>query len=400
MIKDLTELRTYAVRHILRRAKADYLLRHSLCKPWIASTQEDDMAWTDYKSLFFNFPRIRAQLDGAAVQGIANRKPLQPGDYTTAFLAAACHEILHVLWLHNIRSKDKHQAVWRDACEYAINYELASLFGRDWIDHLNVMYPDSLILNALTVQKLAPTTDNFYDLMLKRPDLRPKLPITTGVFPCKFCERAERADPDDLPTTSDAVRVLNHLPYNHNEREGIIKFLVAEQEAPRKIPWEMLLLGGIEDAVTQEQSWALPSRRNDLLPGWRHEKLLTFVWILDVSPSIDETMKKSFMNTVQAGINLYHDAQHRIIFFAEDVVADIMVSSGTDLSRMEIPCGSGTDLRDVWDLLDRDSPEYALVLTDLELSPVPKPRFTKIIWGIVGNQRIFDPDYGVKIALK
>ncbi len=400
MIKDLAELRTYAVRHILRRVKADYLLRHSLCKPWVASTSEDDMAWTDYKSLFFNFPRIRAQLDGATAQGIANNKPLEPGDYTTAFLAAACHEILHVLWLHNIRAKGKFEEIWRDACEYAINYELVELFGPEWIGHLNVMYPDKNILTALALQQLTPTTDNIYELLLKRADLRPRPTISTGVMPCKFCERAAKADPDDLPTTTEAARILNQLPYGHGEREDIIKFLVAEQVAPRKIPWEMLLLGGIEDAVTQEQSWSLPSRRNDLLPGYRHEKLLTFVWILDVSPSIDDTMKQSFMNTVQAGINLYHDAQHRIIFFAEGVVADIMVSSGADLSRMEIPCGSGTDLEEVWALLDRDNPEYALVLTDLQLNPVPKPRFTKIIWGVVGNHMFFDPDYGVKIFLK
>lgn len=159
-------------------------------------------------------------------------------------------------------------------------------------------------------------------------------------------------------------------------------------------------MGGIEDAITQEQSWSLPSRRNELMPGWRHEKLLSFVWILDVSPSIDDEMKQSFMNTLQAGINLYHDAQHRVIFFADGIEEDILVTSGTNLSRMEIPSGCGTCLNEVWEVLERDLPEYALVLTDLELAEVPKPSFTKVVWGIVGNYRSFDPNYGVKIELK
>ena len=357
------------------------------------------MAWTDYKSLFFNFPRIQAQLDGATVQGIANNDPLDPGDYTTAFLAAACHEILHVLWLHNFRSEGKLANAWSAACEYAINFELALYFGKDWIEHLNVMYPDTNLLTALSAAKLPPTTDGFYEILSTHQTLMPK--PGSGKMECKFCARAEEAKgKEEFPDASEAMRVLHQLPTDSKERDGILRFLTAQQEQARKVPWEMLLLGGIEDAVSQEQTWALPSRRNDLLPGWRHEKMLSFVWILDVSPSIDDKMKQSFMNTVQAGINLYHDAQHRIIFFAETVKADITVSSGTDLSRMEIPCGSGTDLTDVWALLDRDVPEYALVLTDLELYEVPKPRYTKIIWGIVGNNRYFDPDYGVKIVLK
>lgn len=399
MIKDLAELRTYTVRHILRRAKADYLLRHSLCKPWVASTSEDEMAWTDYKSLFFNFPRIRAQLDGATAQGLALGKPLDPGDYTTAFLAAACHEILHNLWLHHHRSKGKSPSIWRDACEYAINFELGTLFGKAWVSHLNVMYPSNQMLTALAAKDLPPTTDGFYELLMANPNLGPS---NSGVLMnCKFCERAAEQDKDGASfEPTEIMRVLNHLPHDCSEREGILRFLTAQQEQSQKVPWEMLLLGGIEDAMTQEQTWALPSRRNDLLPGWRHEKLLSFVWILDVSPSIDDKMKQSFMNTVQAGINLYHDAQHRIIFFAGTVEADIVIGSGTDLSRMEIPCGNDTDLTDVWALLERDMPEYALVLTDLQLGKVPKPSVTKVIWGIVGNYRYFNPDYGVKIVLK
>ena len=194
--------------------------------------------------------------------------------------------------------------------------------------------------------------------------------------------------------------MLCQLPPGAAERNDIIKFLVAHRTAPQKVPWEMLLLGGIEDAMSQEQSWAKPSRRDEELPTWQNEKLLSFVWILDVSPSIDDEMKKSFMNTLQAGINLYNDAQHRVIFFGDGIVADITVSSGTNLSRMEIPTSMGTDLTEVWQVLDQDLPEYALVLTDLELYEVPKPQYTKVIWGIVGNRRLFDPDYGVKIILK
>lgn len=397
MIHSIDELRRLAVKHILRQGPADYLLKQALCKPWYASEHLNEMAWTDFKRLFFNFPKLRAQLDAWGLH--PGNAPLDPGDHSIAFLAAASHEILHVLWLHKYRQKDKKIVEWKAACEYAINYELQKIFGMAWIEHLCVMYPPPGILQYLTDNDLQPTTDGFYEALCAQPEFM--LNVPKGIV-CQFCERASAPseDEEEHDDPLNRVRVLNQLPIDAKEREDLLKFLIAEQAPPQKIPWEMLLMGGIEDAVSKEQSWMRPCRRDEMLPSWRHEKLLTFVWVLDVSPSIDDDMKRSFMNTLQAGINLYHDAQHRVIFFADSIEADITVGSGTNLSRMEIPEGSGTDLTDVWKILEEDRPDYALVLTDLELSEVPKPSHTQIIWGIVGNYRYFDPDYGVKIELK
>ena len=390
----LDQLRKIAVKHILRRGPADYLLRQSLGKPWVMSTHHDEMAWTDFRTLFFNMPKLNAQLDS---WGAASGTPLDPGNRTDALLAAACHEILHNLWLHKYRGKGKEHQIWSAACEYAINHQLGTIFGLNWIDHLNVMYPSAALLEQLREDGLEPTTDGFYEILFKHAEFVPAV----GSIKCGFCDRQHLPDDEEDKSDLDVmVGVLNHLPPDAAERDDIIRFLVANQTAPQKVPWEMLLLGGIEDAMSQEQSWAKPSRRNEELPTWQNEKLLSFVWILDVSPSIDDEMKRSFMNTLQAGINLYNDAQHRVIFFGDGIVADITVSSGTNLSRMEIPTSMGTDLNEVWQVLDRDLPEYALVLTDLELYEVPKPQYTKVVWGIVGNRRLFDPDYGVKVILK
>jgi len=394
MINSLDELRKIAVKHILRRGPADYLLRHSLCKPWIASEHLNEMAWTDFRSLFFNFPKLRASLDKFTAGGL----PLNPGDHVTAFLAAACHELLHVLWLHRHRSKGKEQAQWKSACEYAINFELVKVFDPSWIMHLGVMYPAQNLCLELERRNWLPTTDNFYELLCENPVFMNQIP---DIIDCQFCERAAEKDKEEgEPDPTEAIRVLHGLPHDAAEREDILKYLDSNKVPAQKVPWEMLLLGGIEDAMTQEQSWTTPSRRNDLLPGWRHEKLLSFLWVLDVSPSIDDDMKRSFMATLQAGINLYHDAQHRVIFFADSIELDITISSGTNVGRIEVPEGNGTNLTDVWEVLERDLPEYALVLTDLELGEVPKPSYTKIVWGIVGDYRCFDPDYGIKIVLK
>lgn len=393
MIRSLDDLRKMAVKHILRKGPADSLLRHSLCKRWVQSEHLDELAWTDYKSLFFNFPKIRAQLDAWKN---TDGSMLDPGDITTAFLAATCHEILHNLFLHRYRGRGKKFQEWSAACEYAINHDLTRVFGDDWIKHLDVMQPTQNMLRWLENHDLEPTTDGFYKMLCDQEN-----GYSIPAFTCKFCERAAEKDKEDPETTPPTLlQVLLQLDEEAPERKEVMEYLTVGEAQPQKLSWEMLLMGGIEDAVNQEQSWTTPSRRNDLQPGWRREKLLSFVWVLDVSPSIDADMKRSFMATLQAGINLYQDAQHRVIFFAQGIEEDILISSGTDLSNMEVPSGSGTCLNEVWAVLERDMPEYALVLTDLELYAVPKPSYTQIIWGVVGDCRAFNPDYGTEIILK
>lgn len=390
-MNSIEQLRKNAVKHILRQGPADFLLRQALCKPWISSTHENEMAWTDHKKLFFNFPKLNAALDQYT---ITTKNIIDPGGVTNSFLAALCHEIMHVLLLHKYRAVDKKQHLWSMACEYAINYQLCTVFSKDWIAYLGVMYPPDDILSEMYGRKLPFTTDGFYELFMSDAQYSDQLPD----IPCKFCERnsevAKHIDSKEL------MRVLNHLPGEFIERDEVVKFISSNLNQPQKVPWEMLLLGGLEDAVNQEQTWMRPSRKNDLLPGWRQEKLLNFVWILDVSPSIEQHMKESFMKTLQAGINLYHDSQHRVIFFGSGIIEDIMISSGTDLSQMEIPQSSGTCLEEVWEVLERDLPEFALVLSDLEVDAVPKPSFTKVVWGIVGHYQHFFPDYGQSIKLK
>lgn len=402
----LPDLRKIAVKHILQKRNHEYLLRQALCKPWEASTALDEMAWTDFKKLYFNFPKLEAALNeyerlcspGIVPQASPTGVLLDPGDRTMAYIGALCHEILHVLWMHQLRGKDRDSAhAWKIACEYSINYYLANLLGKDWITHLQVMYPDDNVLNTLSLMNLPPTTDGFYRLLTEGPG-NASVTIALGKpCVCTFCDRPP--EDDELRLPPDAMKILLQLPETEEKTE-ILGFIANIVTPAQQLPWEMLLMGGLEDAVSMEQSWSVPSRRNEMLPGWRHEKLLSFVWILDVSPSINDDMKSSFMNTVQAGILLYHDAQHRIIFFGDGIVGDITVSSGTDLSQIEIPWSNGTCLQEVWEVLEQDLPEYALVLTDLELSPVPKPSFTKIVWGVVGDRRHFHPDYGTIIDLK
>lgn len=387
MIDNIAELRKAALRSIFLSAPYDYLMRHALGMSWEASTDLPNMAWTDFKKIYINFPAFKTK-----TQEISS--VIDPGDLTEYLFYIISHEILHNLWMHGIRSKGRNQDLWRVACEWAINYELSRMpNGLNWVRNLGLMYPSSIAVKEAGDC----TTEGFYDHLLHNQINDDFLKHAS----CP-CDHLHLHPPDaEEVSAEDQLSNVARLP-NGPEKADIISYLrnKSRQEA-RKIPWEMLLLGGLEDAVSQEQTWMRPSRRNELLPGWQHEKLLSFVWVLDVSPSISDEMKQSFVNTLQAGINLYHDAQHRVIFFAERVLSDTVIASGTDLAQMEIPTGYGTCLEGTWKVLDQDAPDYVLVLSDMELDEVPKPKHTEVVWGIIPGNESWQwiPEYGTKVML-
>ena len=360
------------------------ILLKALSMPWKLSDKYDYLAWTDFKSIFINDGKLMPMLEG--IENLRKQVLIQ---------CLIMHEVLHNQWLHDIRGKDKqNQGAWTKACEYAINLYIAAEIGdKDykWVKELGGIYPDKELFEYMRQNAIPATTEGFYKALTETAHQD-----KSGGCKCPFhLHVGGERDPDPAHLLQTILTAQDD-----EETEDIRQFLLDRTAAPeQKVPWDQVLLGGIENAVNLERSFSRPSRRNSELPGRQHEKLLSFVWILDVSPSIDDEMKNSFMATLQAGINKYHDASHRVIFFADSVEQDITISAGTDVSSIEVPSGNGTCLIDVWEILEKDHPEYALVLTDLELSEVPKPSRTHVVWGVVGDYACWEPDYGTIINL-
>lgn len=350
------------------------LLLKSLSMPWVISEQLDEYAWTDFKTLFFN----RTKLDS---------KLVTPVDRDEGYIGAICHELLHNLYRHKTRAEGKNQHHWMVACEWSINHFLSGYVSPRWATTLGIMVPDHDVLHWLDAKKLPATTDNFYAYLEENPSEAPPPDKT----PCTYCSRASEEHEAGLPQPTDI--------YSDEEYREILRYTLGGSTVAQKIPWDILLFGGIEDSVEMEYSWTTPNKISEFLPGMRPEKLLSFVWVLDVSPSVSQEMIEAFLSVLQAGIDKYRDAQHRIILFAEKVLQDITVDAGFDVTTLEIETGWGTCLEEVWEILETDLPDYALVLTDLELSPVPCPSHTQIVWGVVGDEPFFTPDYGTIVNL-
>lgn len=384
---DIYRHRNRVLKHILLDKSGKDVYLKSLGFEWKDSNTYDYVAWTDFKKIYFNSQKLEEMLknsqhDQVSMDGVV------------------LHETLHNLWMHDVRGKDREfPNAWKIACEYAINRFISTYILNNvaWVYELNGMYPPDDIVNPMIRDGFPLTTEGFYKFLTQY------LEEDLAQVPCSCSHTGEDA-PTSSELTDEAVNmVLSADPevfVGDEERDDVLKAIMEIQHVDEQpIPWEQLLLGGMEDSVEMEYSYSKPNRRNSELPASRPEKLLSFCWILDVSPSIDEDMKNSFMSTLQAGIDKYQDAQHRVIFFADTVLDDITISSGSNISDIDVPEGYGTCLEDVWKILEEDRPDHALVLTDLELYPVPKPSHTQIVWGVVNDNRIFDPDYGRVIQL-
>ena len=398
---DIYTERQKALRAILLNDPGKDILLKSLGFDWKDSSELDYLAWTDFKHLYFNTAKIERQLAGSPVTNGATR-------------GLILHECLHNLWLHDVRSKDrKFPNAWKLACEYAINYYITVhvfavtnwvMADPAWITALNGLIPGPTTVSAMMEQKIPFTTEGFYSYLTKdekiQNDKAHENTLNRGK--CKCSHTQEESPLEEVPIEDLLQQVKNTGGdiFIEGEKEDILRNLLNLQEQESMdVPWDQLLLGGLEDSIEMEYTYSRPNRRNEELPSYQPEKLLSFCWVLDVSPSITDEMKGSFISTLQAGIDRYRDSTHRVIFFAEGIVKDITVSPGTDISNIELPEEWGTDLTEVWNVLEEDKPDYALVLTDLEMFPVPEPSHTQIVWGVVNNIRIFNPDYGRVIEL-
>lgn len=349
------------------------LMLKALSMPWEVSDALDEYAWTDFKTLYFNVAKLNSRLDTKALKD-------------RGYIGAVCHELLHNLFRHNTRAEGKDRQKWITACEWAINRYLIQYLPLDWIEALGVMYPPEKAQDWMYHNNRHHTTDDYYAFLLEHPDMAP--PVEE--VPCTYCSRPNTEN-EAVPASEDVVPEA--------EYREILKHMVGDMAKASQVPWDILLFGGIEDAVEMEYSWTTPNKISEYLPGMRPEKLMSFVWVLDVSPSVSKEMIEAFLAVLQTGIDKYRDAQHRIILFAECVLKDITVDAGFDVSTLEIETGWGTCLREVWQILETDLPDYALVLTDLELEAVPAPSHTQIVWGVVGGYPAFTPDYGTIINL-
>lgn len=383
---DIHKQRNRVLKHILLEKPGKDIYLKSLGFEWKDSNAHDYLAWTDFKKIYFNSQKLKEVLKNASQDQV---------DMDGVVL----HETLHNLWMHGVRGEDrKFPNTWRTACEYAINYFISMHVLRDtrWVEELDGLYPSEHTIQTMIIGNFPLTTEGFYEYLVSQ-DVEEDLKEVS----CSCCRTREGTPTPEL-SNDDLNMILSAGPgvFPEDERNDVLKAIVKiQQEDEQPVPWEQLLLGGMEDSVEMEYSYSKPNRRNSDLPASRPEKLLSFCWILDVSPSIDNVMKSSFISTVQAGIDKYQDAKHRVIFFAGEVVEDIIIHSGDSISNIYVPTGCGTCLIDVWEILEESKPDHALVLTDLELYPVPKPSHTQIIWGVVNNNRIFDPDYGRVIQL-
>lgn len=152
------------------------------------------------------------------------------------------------------------------------------------------------------------------------------------------------------------------------------------------IPWGKLLRGDLIDAVTKEfATWAPPKRKYYpllIMPSYHSFLERKLLLGIDVSASVGQDLMKAFIaNTMPAALR----AKETIIVTFDQVVREVVVTRRpkTVLEQVKFLTGvhSYTDVRPVFELVDKYRPSGVAIMTDAYLAYPERP-YPSTLWAV------------------
>ncbi len=323
------------------------------------------------------------------------------------------HELMHHLFLHDIRGVGKEHRRWNEACDYAINPILKNN---------GFELPDGGLLNWAWENKSA---EEIYKILEKEnqddsddgggddgsdgqkgqgtsiSEIQDHLrnnPQDWGqveqVDSNESLSELEAQAKQDLTEAMNIAKQAGQMP-------GNIQRLIDDVIEPKK-DWRQLLLKYIAERAYNDYSWSAPNRRyvysGIYLPELKSLELGDVVFAIDTSISVDEEQLSLFVAEIKEASELFN-------FPVTVIHCDSKVQHVEELeydSIIEPKGGGGTKFVPVFDWVNENKPDVkALVyFTDggaSDLGKLQEPEYD-VLW-IIYNNPYFKIDFGEVINL-
>lgn len=297
------------------------------------------------------------------------------------------HELWHVGLLHQIRRGNRDPATWNSACDYYIN----------WLLHKEGYTFDGT--NPLLDSKYAGMHEEaIYDALISN---QPQNPVYT------LKGDLAEASPDPLNTVAAVVSATQQAAMvgAAGKLPGSIKDTLDGFLKP-KLPWAHLLSRWMEDLNETEFSWRKRNRRypDVYMPGQAPSEngLSHLMYFLDESGSISDEDIRRFNSEIKfikenleperLTLVLFDTQINEVFEFYKDDPFDQIVTVGR----------GGTSLRCVKKYIEKHKPTAAVIFSDLECSPMDKPKHDiPVLWIRTRKKSRYshDPEYGKVIDL-
>ncbi len=172
---------------------------------------------------------------------------------------------------------------------------------------------------------------------------------------------------------------------NAGKIPGHLECLVNAMNKPI-INWKEQMRDFVSNSCSKDYSWSRPNRRSVacgvILPGFISDGMHQLVMVMDVSGSIDDSMRQTYASEGQGML--------------DDGVCDVMTLVYTDtevkkvdeflrgdIIKVKTPCGGGTDFKAVMDWIPENCPDAAAIvfLTDMETCSFGADPGIPVLWG-------------------
>ena len=195
---------------------------------------------------------------------------------------------------------------------------------------------------------------------------------------------------------SDSQSQLTSGGKGHGSGKGSSVFDVDSSESG-KVKWNYILNRLIRKTLSKSYlpSFKRISRRyGELVKGHiKNHVIDNLIIAVDTSGSIDKDLHKRFMEEIKL-IKIMFKIKIRYIQCDSEIQQDMKFERYTDVNKIRIMGGGGTDFRPVFDLIDKNhyNPNAILYFTDGK-GDYPKYSKYNTLWVLSDRECLNDPDY-------
>lgn len=291
------------------------------------------------------------------------------------------HEVWHVAFMHMLRVGDKNKLKYNQAADHLINLML--------ITQGYQMPSGGLADSAYTGM----STEQIYDLLPNPPedsdydmDIRiPSLGEDGEETPTEAHSEALKAAIEDLVLrATKASEMSSDKPGTIPEDIGIaLKKLINPV-----LPWGQLLINYMDAYTKNDYSWRKPNRRllnTAYLPSLYSESIENVTICVDTSCSVEDHQFTAFISEIAYMRELFPIDLMPVISFDTSIKNVDILKAEDSIADISFQGRGGTDLREVYAYLNKNTANLTIIFSDLEVDIPPKKFAGDILFICVDN---------------
>lgn len=302
------------------------------------------------------------------------------------------HEIWHVARLHFVRGLGKIARLWNKACDIRINNDMI----RDghklpnngyWLFDLSI--DDNGILSE----------EQIYNMLLENGDMAGK-GQPTDMLPLPADENKQKqVIAQQITIVIQAVQAAKQAAKNGqpgNIPGGVEEYL--KTFLTPIVPWRDELYMFMTDLTSEDYSWTHRSRRHiyTYMPGLDDipEGLEHIGFFVDTSASITDPAVERFNSELKYIWEILKPKKMTVIQFDTKIHNVRVFNEGDEFTDIKVYGRGGTSMVCVKEWIDANDVTAALIFSDMECTPMERPKKNiPILFAVIPGHGII-PDFG------